>query len=276
MRSVSYSEAMRDSRAYLVLTLDLDEPVEIEAFARVFAGLGGMFDDYLREDHPKMRGTANMYVREVRKGSIIADLVPTIPDMVGYMDNVLIVAGFGAMFSKRVRRLFTGSWLENPSKSQLQHVSDVLTAVAQDRNGKATLEAVEFHEDGEKRDLIITYTSSEALTATRVIEDQKRSLDAKEGADKPRALLVFERPARSIAGAGKRTGEQAVIEDVTAKPLPVIYASEMAEQSIKRAFQAENVFKQGFVVDVNVERRGGKPVAYRIMDLHQIIELPED
>ncbi|MFC4172656.1 hypothetical protein ACFOYU_11385 [Microvirga sp. GCM10011540] len=271
----SYSQAVKKSRAYLSLTLDLKEPVEIEEFAKVFAGLSGMFDDFLKAEHPEMRGTANLYVREVRRGSIIADLVPTIPDMVGYMDNVLVVLGFGALFSKRVRGFVTGQWMDKATKSQLDHVTNAITAVATDPTGSAKLETIVLREDGEKRELIASFTSQEARSAVQTIEDQRRSLDTKEGVDEPRVLLLFERPAKSVSGTGKRTGEAAVIEKISTKPLPVIYASDMAQRSIKQAFQDENVFKLGFVVDVNVERRNGRPVAYRVINLHQVIELPD-
>tara|TARA_R100000365_G_C2743776_1_gene72522 strand:+ start:175 stop:978 length:804 start_codon:yes stop_codon:yes gene_type:complete len=261
------------SGAYLTLTLDLSEPVEIEEFARVFAGIGGMFDDFLKREHPEMHGTANLYVREVRDGSIVADLVPSIPDMIGYADNALIVLSFGALFSKRVRNFIAGKWMEKATKSQLNHITDALTAVATDSKGEATVETIEFREDGERRELVVRFSSKDARAAVEIIQDQKRSLDVKEGVDEPRALMTFERPARSIIGVGKRTGEKAVIEKVTTKPLPVIYASEMAEQSIKSLFQSENVFKQGFIVDANVERKNGKPVAYRVTNLHQTIDL---
>jgi predicted nucleic acid-binding Zn ribbon protein len=60
--------------------------------------------------------------------------------------------------------------------------------------------------------------------------------------------------------------------------LPLIYASDLAEQRIKHEISEadDNVFRKGFIVDVNVETRGGRPVAYRIANLHQVIELPDD
>jgi hypothetical protein len=36
----------------------------------------------------------------------------------------------------------------------------------------------------------------------------------------------------------------------------------------------ENVFKKGFVVDVNVRSIGGRPIAYAVTNVHQIIDLP--
>ena len=67
------------------------------------------------------------------------------------------------------------------------------------------------------------------------------------------------------------------IEKISEKEFPLIYASSLAEQKIKHEIRDadENVFKKGFVVDVNVELRAGRPVAYRVTNLHQVIDLPE-
>jgi hypothetical protein len=59
---------MGETNAYLTITLELKEPVEIGDFASLFAGLGGQFDAFLRQNHPDLRGKAQMYVKEVRRG----------------------------------------------------------------------------------------------------------------------------------------------------------------------------------------------------------------
>jgi len=76
---------------------------------------------------------------------------------------------------------------------------------------------------------------------------------------------------------GKRTGEWVQIEEISDKDLPLIYASDLAEQRIKHEIREadENVYKKGFVVDVNVQTKGGRLVAYRITNLHQVIDLSE-
>jgi len=57
----------------------------------------------------------------------------------------------------------------------------------------------------------------------------------------------------------------------------LIYASELAERQIKREITEadDNVFRKGFVVDVNVEFRGEMPIAYSVTNLHQVIDLPD-
>lgn len=263
-------------RPHLTFTLDLREPVEIEEFAKVFAGLGGVFDDYLKEEHPQLRGVANLYVSNVHEGSIVAILVPAIPDMIGYMESALTVLGFGALFSKRIRSFISGSWLESASKSELNNVTNALTAIASAPTGTASLETITYTENGEKRELVVKFTSSEARAALETIENQRKTLEGKGAVTETRVLMIFERPGKSVAGAGKKTGERAVIEALSSKPLPLVYASDMVENIIKEAFNLSNVFKQGFVVDVYVETRFEQPIAYRIMHLHQIIDLPDD
>jgi hypothetical protein len=89
--------------------------------------------------------------------------------------------------------------------------------------------------------------------------------------------MVFVQSNVKDTEVGKRTGERVVVENILDRDLPVIYASELAEQRIKHEIREadDNVYKKGFVVDVNVELRNGKPVAYRVTHCHQVVDLPD-
>jgi hypothetical protein len=88
--------------------------------------------------------------------------------------------------------------------------------------------------------------------------------------------MVFSQSNVKDTTLGKRTGERVIIEAISERDLPLIYASELAEQRIKHEIRVgdENVYKKGFIVDVNVETRGGNPVGYRVTNVHQVIDLP--
>ena len=81
-----------------------------------------------------------------------------------------------------------------------------------------------------------------------------RELEAPSDADHKRVLMVFTRTDVGDAAIGKRSGERVVIEELSAKPLALMYASELAEQRLKHEIREaeDNVYKKGFVVDVNV------------------------
>ena len=90
-------------------------------------------------------------------------------------------------------------------------------------------------------------------------------------------LITFKQSNVKDIAMGKRTGERVAIEDISSRDLPLIYASELAEQRIKHEVREadENVYKKGFIVDVNVQLVGGRPAGYRVTNLHQVIDLPE-
>ena len=155
---------------------------------------------------------------------------------------------------------------------------DGLAAVANDPNGNVTIQAADF-EDGQKRvRASVKFTSAQARDAMREIEDHKREMDHKGSVDHARVLMTFKRSDIGNADVGKRSGERVIVESISEKDLPLVYSSEIAEQTIKHEIRdtEENIYFKGFVVDVNVEVRNGKPVAYRVTNVHQIIELPRD
>lgn len=153
-----------------------------------------------------------------------------------------------------------------------------VTAIANDPDGRATLQAVAFEDGAKKVKAAISFDTSEAREAQRQIEAQRRSLETSSSADHQRMLMVFTQSNVKDVATGKRTGERVLIEDISQRDLPLIYASELAEQRIKHEVRDadENVYKKGFIVDVNVQLAGGRPAGYRVTNLHQVIDLPSD
>jgi hypothetical protein len=268
---------MWESNAYITITLDLDEPVEIGDFAAMFAGIGEQFEAYLREHHPQLRGKAQMYVREVRQGSIVADLFPNIPDLIGYMDGILIVLGFGSLFSKRIRNLISGQYIEDAKKSDIKEIGETIRAVSHDTGGTMQIESLKFEQGVWSKNLEISFSASEAREAERTLADQKKALDAVSHVDHERVLMTFERSRKSDTDLDKPTGELVVIEEVTEKPKALIYGSELIEKKIKHEIREadDNIYKKGFVVDANARLKDGRVVAYVVTDVHQVVDFPD-
>lgn len=277
MNAISYSQLMREGNSYLTITLDLEEPIEIGDFAALFAGMGGQFDAYLKENFPDLKGRAQMYVKEVRKGSVVADLMPNIPDLIGYMDGILIVLGFGSLFSKRVRALVAGKHLDDASKADLKEIGKTIRALSNDTGGQMTVESVKYEQGVWHKHVEISLSTVEARKAEDTIAEQKKLLDSVSNVDHERVLLTFERSRKSDTELDK-TGELVVIEEINEKPKALIYGSGMVEQEIKHEIREadDNIYKKGFIVDANVRLRSGRIVGYVVTHVHQIIDLPDD
>ena len=277
----AYASRMVEPSTHLILTIDTREPIELGDFIAAFVGLGNQFERFAGHEHPEAKGDARFYVKEVRAGSIIAELVPYIGPAVPILgmgmaavkhanDLVKFVENFGG----RLKRYFKPNGREeDASKGDLADYLRAVVSVAHDPEGLLRLAVFE---DGKQR-VAFEFDTKEARQAERNIIEHQRELEKVSDAQHQRVLMIFTRTNVGHAQTGKRSGELVEISAITARALPIVYASSLAEERIRHeiAEADDNVYKKGFEVDVNVEMRGDKPIAYRIVEVHDVIDLPD-
>jgi hypothetical protein len=273
---------MNGGEPHIILRLETTQPVELGAFVGAFTSLGDEYERFIKATNPELAGEPVMLVREVRPGSIVADLLPWIAvaaPFIDAMDKILVVEEFVRVWGARFNALLGRGKGPAPStRSELRDWSDAVRAIASDPDGRSTLEAAVFEEDGKKKvRAAFSFTTPEARQALAAIENRERELEATVHSDYERVLMHFTRSDIGDAGVGKRSGERVVIDEISEKPLSLIYGSELAEQRIKHEIREadENVYKKGFVVDVNVRSVGGKPVAYAVTNIRSSTFLSE-
>lgn len=273
---VSYSDIMRDAAARITVRIDVEQPIELADFVGVFVALGNQFEKFIHLHRPELDGKARVYIKDVRDGSIIAYIVPIIQCALGCMDAAIIVEDFVTRYGGRISKYFMrGGRDESATKSDLKDFMSAVTAIANDPNGSCQLSAVSIEIEGPKTKAEITFNTEQARIAQGEIEEQRRSLDKVSAADYQNVLMVF---CQSNLKDTERSGEKVVIESLSKKPLPLIYCSDLAMQRVKSEIKHgdRNIFKLGFLVDVNLEMLHGKGVAYRLMRVLDVIELPDD
>lgn len=269
---------MENGGAAVVVSLDLAEPVEIHDFVSTFAGLGGQFERFLRAEKPDLDGEVKVYVKEVRKGSMEAVMVvaSVYPQIISTMDHLQIASDFVSRIGRSIEAFRRpGGRLKNATKTELTEIIDTVMATANDPDGRASIKAVSYAKDGEKTDCLVEFNTAEARQAVTEIEGQFVEIAAVTDFDHENKLLTFYQSNRKDSG---KTGEKGIIEDISTKPLSVVYASDLARERIKgEMLEGErNIYKLGFFVDVNVVTKAGKPVAYRIKAVRDVIEIPDD
>lgn len=288
-----YDRLMSGEEAHILVKLDTRDPVALSDFVAGFVGLGNQFEKFVSKVRPDLRAETEFFVKEVRSGCIEAELVawvvapPAAGGMLaianatlGMMDKALIFEQFVNSMREKLGRYFKpGGRDSDASKGDLADFYKTVAAVAHDADGNALLEAATY-EDGQRQvRTAFRFATPEAREAERQLGEHKRELEAKSDADHQRVLMSFVRPSIQSAGVGKKSGELIIIPKLHPKPLPVVYASPLAEQRLKHEIKEadDNIFKKAFDVDVNVEMRAdGKPIAYRIVAVHEVIDLPDD
>jgi hypothetical protein len=284
----TYSQLMAESGAFLILTIETKDPIEIGAFVGEFTSLANQYQRYMRQQFPNAEGEAEVFVTQVAQGSIVAHLLPYWPAVAGaggigltaltVMERLNTLEDFVERWFPRLGRYFNKDGREpEATKGDLRDFHNTVEAIARDPEAVLKLEAAHY-EDGHKNiKATFKFTTQQARVAEQEIENHKKEIEASSSADHERVLMTFVRPDIRTQKAGKPSGELVLIESLSDKPRPLIYASNLAEERIKYEIRdQESVFKKIFVVDVNVEMRRGKPFAYRIKNVHQVIDEPEE
>lgn len=276
----AYAPAMANLDPHLLLHIETQSPIELSEFVSLFVGLGNQFEKFIATEHPEEKGDVRFYVREVRAGSIFAELVPYIglPLLGGAMaavKNANDIAKFVETFGGKLKRYFRVNGREDAaSKGDLADYLRTVAAIAHDADANLSLAA---YDDGKKR-VEFDFGTSQARVAENNLIEHRAELDQRTDTDHKRVLMRFTRTDVSHATTGKRSGERVLIEAVHAKPLPIVFASALAEERIRHeiAEADENVYKKAFDVDANVEKINDRPVAYRIVAVHDVIDLPDE
>jgi hypothetical protein len=276
--TVPYKRNM-DSASHLILRIETQSPIELADFVGAFVGLGSQFEHFYDGEHPDERGDAKFYVKEVRAGSIIAELVPYVATAL----PVLAATGTGLKYandlykfvetygSKLSRYFKKGGRDHEATRSDLTDYLKTVAAVAHDPQANMSLTV---YEQGDTR-VAFQFTTAEARRAESNIIEHRAELERTTDADHKRVLMTFTRTNVGHAKAGQRSGDRVQISTIAKRALPIVYASTLAEERIRHeiAEADENVYKKAFDVDVNVEERDGRAIAYRIVAVHGVIDL---
>ncbi|MGQ3292512.1 MAG: hypothetical protein ACT6U0_09900 [Shinella sp.] len=192
-------------------------------------------------------------------------------------DHIMIVEDFVRRWGWRIASLMIkdSPTIIPESKSELKDFSKAVAAIARDPNASSTLEAVTFEDGVRKVRASFTFNTQQARAAERVIEHRLHEIDQPSHDVRERVLMVFTRSDVHTAAVGRPSGEKVLIEEISDKPLSLTYGSDMAEQKLKHEIREadDNVYKKGFIVDVQTKVSRGRPVAYAVTHVHDVIDI---
>jgi hypothetical protein len=279
LKARSYSSIMAEEPAHIILRLEYKDPIELGDFVSTFTSIGNQFERFIRSRYPDLKTGSEVFVKEIRPGSIEVDFIPYVGSIMALMEHAVVIEEFVRIYGERIGRYFNlGGRVKEASKSDLKDFMGAVEAVARDPQASSAIEAAYFEDGKKKIRAAFHFSTSAARKAVDEIEQHRREIEHGASSDYPRVLMVFSQSNIKDSALGKRTGERVIIEEISDRELPLVYASDLAEERIKHEIREadENVYKKGFIVDVNVQLRGGRPVAYRVTNLHQVIDLPDD
>ena len=262
-----------DNTPGLYLKLDYTRPVEVASLAKSFEALADEYRYYVeRVDSTGMATAERLYITGIRSGSIEAwfqALSPAIPLLLPFMEHANTIVDFTGYLKTSIDYLLGKSRASPPalSRKNYENISAFVDPVARDAGAQMNVHTVLG--DVISNNIHIHLNSNRA---NAVQNRARREIDiAREpvtGVHEQVVLYLYQ--ARNDPAS--TAGNQAKIETIWPGAVKLRFGSDTVKSQMLGG--TENPFNCAFVVDVEVGTVHGRPITYKVLAVHDRIELP--
>jgi hypothetical protein len=244
-------------------------PMELSDLTSSLTALNNQYVAYIRRHRDgNIGGEAKLYVKEVRKGSAIFELTDILPAAVlPFMENANTIIGFAGYIRDAVQFLLGINKVKpDLNVNDCRNISDLFNPITADNGGSINVGTVI---NGDVT-LYINTNSTEANAIQNAARREIKRLSAIE------QTLIHERVImtwlQTNSDINNNTKNKGVIDSVLpGKALKILFEDEVIKRDM--LYGNENPLITAYVVDVKVETSQDKPVAYRIVKLHEKFEI---
>ena len=250
----------------LEIRIDNRQPVELTDLTLALLGVAQQFGRFIEnETEEQYHGASKLFIKEVRKGSIIVELIaqalPVAP---------LLWSGGSllewANHAKSVIEWLNGKANQPPkqlTKPDLQQWSQILDPVAKDHGSQMNFTVSQ----GGVVNLHLTVTSEQANIAQNGVRRQIEQLEMRDENIRRQCVMVW---AQTKFEPESTTGDRAVIESISRSPVKVVFENQLVKTAMlagDRRF-AKPWHELAYLVDVRVQTVQGVPKVYQVLTFH--------
>jgi len=262
MRKKAQHQYKIDEKNYVAITFDNSKPVELEDFINAMKAIENSFSEHATKDLKKTPVDTTLYIKEVRSGSIVIELMaaalPVLPDL--YQDGILTawVEWFKLLIEKLDKKEINKS--EVPIKT-LKAVSSILNPVAKDSASQFNMVP---HVNGNMY-VGCTFNSEQAQRVKQKI-DEVLEKEESQYLYKKQAIRWFQTRFNNNSSIG----DMGIIDNIDPKPKKLVFVDNAIKAKIVSG--DEKFDKQWndliYIVDVEVVYKESKIIMYRILDCY--------
>lgn len=251
----------------LRIELKTTKPVELVDLAASFMAFAESFRDHAntRSGEP-IPDNVRLYIKEIRSGSIIADLSALAEQASFILKHAEMFAAFLGNMNE-IANYFLGTpkleEAKKPSPKEAKQLAQILEPVAKDAGSQLNINVAE----GGVVNIHQSFHIS-SRDANAVQNSVARYLGPPLPIDQTlhEQLMVLEQVKNNSAS---KSGDRGIIEAISHKAVKLHFSSEEIKKSILT--QHENPLQGVFMVTVNVRYVSGEPVIYKILEVIDFI-----
>ena len=252
------------SEAKLTIKIENKRPIEITDFTDSFNSLANQYYKYLSENESfKLSQDTELYIKEIRSGSIITELSDLVPLVIPFVENSNSVIEFTG-FLKKGFDYFLGKTEEKPKDFDLKdcnNFNNIIKPIAKDNGSN-----VVFNGDWNFENVTVNFNfnSVEANAIQNGIQREKENL--KEPTKNIQHKVLFYWDSAKYDEKSKSV-DRGFIDSVSFKPLRVSFDDDYTKRLMLDI--EENPFHLAYIVDVEVMDIQGIPSVYKILKMHE-------
>ncbi|MDL1988866.1 MAG: hypothetical protein LWX08_14715 [Deltaproteobacteria bacterium] len=244
----------------LTIEIKNDKPVELFDLTNSLLGLADEYKRFLaRSDGPTAAEEVKLYVKEIKTGSIITDLVANAPYALPFVEHAKTIIDF-SQYLDSIVQFFLGKKAVEPTldKRNIENLSNFVEPVAKD--GASQLNCNTTIHGNVK--MVFNFNSVEANALQNSFRKKMEFLKEPITGLKKNVVLYWYQ-ARNDPKS--QAGDKAIIESIFNGPVKAV-----VDENIKTKMLSgpQNPFQIAYLVDVEVETVNNRPLVYKVQNLH--------
>lgn len=129
------SNIRTNEKADIVVRLTYEKEIPVFDFVNMLGGIADEFDDFIDSSGFKKSTRPKLYIREIYKGSIVAELITIFPDICENIDKLNTMLEFGLI----MRELLKAREEEKLERSQIRNREKIIAPLLSDHKAKLTI-----------------------------------------------------------------------------------------------------------------------------------------
>ncbi|MGN8725557.1 hypothetical protein [Segatella copri] len=260
----------------LLVHIDHSKPIEIKDFIATLNAVGSLYSSYVKNNADcKKMANAKLYVEKIEKGCIDVYLCELAScAMIPFMENVNTILDFAKMLKDVVSYYISGQGSEPKfSLSEMKACKDLFSVSANDRGSTTSIGAISKTINGNVyNNCTFNYNDSNSAQNQIARKEAELSVPTENGEDiRKNQLMTIHQMVGDMA---LDKGNKAVIDAISKRKIGLLFDNDEIKNQVLH--MDGNPTKKAFYVDVSLMYANERLAAYRVLKLHDIIDLEED
>lgn len=259
----------------LLVHIEYSKPIEVNDFVATIGSIRSLYTSFVKKNAEcQEMVNAKLYVEKIEKGSIdihFCELASAA--LIPFIENTNTILDF-AQHIKDVVSFFVSGKGEEPkfSVADLKALHGLFSVTAHDRESSTSIGAINKTKNGNiYNNCTFNYTDSNSAQNQVARREQEIAKPIETEDIRKNQLMTIH---QMVGDMSLDKGNKAVIDAISTRKVGLLFEDDEIKHAILH--MDGNPTKKAFYVDISLMYANGKLAAYKVMKLHDIIDIEDD